>query len=227
MKDLTVIFLTANEVPEEWRKYHRKVLLEAVGDYSLITVSRKPVEGMGKNIIDNYPKSYLNIYRHMLIAAKEATTDYVAVAEDDTLYPKEHFDFFRPEKDTFAYNQNRFALFTWGEAIYSMRNRKSNCSLIAPRELLIEALEERFKKFPGDTMPKEYVGELGREKIDKWLGVTVRKSVEVYSDVSIIQINHEAATEERQKRKRKSLGQVRAYDIPYWGKAEDLRKNFK
>jgi len=163
----------------------------------------------------------------MLRAAKVATTSFVAIAEDDTLYPKEHFNFYRPEKNTFAYNQNRWALFTWGKPTYSWRNRKSNCSLIAPRELMIEALEERFAKYPGDTMPPQYVGELGRERVDRWLGVTIRKSVEVYSEVSIIQINHDDATEDRQKRYRKALGPMKAYDIPFWGKAEDLIKNYK
>lgn len=163
----------------------------------------------------------------MLRGAKIATTDYVAVAEDDVLYPKEHFDFYRPARDTFAYNQSRWALFAWGESTYSWRNRKSNCSLIAPRELMIEALEERFAKYPGDTMRPEHVGELGRERVDRWLGVTVRKSVEAFSEIPVIQINHASATEDRQRRQRKKLGPIKAYDIPFWGRAADVIKNYK
>lgn len=226
MQDLTVIYLTANQIPELFAEYQRKILLEAIGDALLISISRKPLD-FGINLLDADKQGYINIYHQMLRGAKLATTDYVAVAEDDTLYPKEHFTFYRPEKDTFAYNQNRFALFTWGIPTYSWRNRKSNCSLIAPRKLMIEALEERFAKYPGDTMPKEWIGELGRARVDKWLGVTVRKSTEVYSEVSIIQINHDDATEDRQKRHRKALGPMKAYDMPFWGKAEDLIKNYK
>jgi hypothetical protein len=226
MKDLTVLFITANEVPSSFAKIQLQHLMTATGDYPLITISRQPMN-LGENILDTYPKSYLNIYRQMLVGAKHATTDYVAIAEDDVFYCPEHFNFYRPAPDTFAYNQNRFALFTWGEPIYSMRNRKSNCSLIAPRELMIEALEERFAKYPGDSMPAQYTGELGRKKLEHNLGVTERRSVEVYSGVSIIQFNHQAATEGIQVTRKKRLGQIKAYDIPHWGKASDLVKEYK
>lgn len=223
--DITILYLTVNKIPEDFAKYQRGVLMEAIGNYPLISISRQPMN-FGKNLLDTDKQSYENIYRQMLRGAKEATTDYIAIAEDDVLYPKEHFSFFRPPLDTFAYNQNRFALFTWGEPIYNWRNRKSNCTLIAPRKLMIEALEERFAKYP-NGMPPEYVGELGRERVDKWLGVTIRKSVEVYSSISVIQFNHDEATEDRQKRHRKSLGPIKAYDMPHWGRAEDLVSKYK
>ncbi|MCX6702771.1 MAG: hypothetical protein NTW60_02800 [Candidatus Wolfebacteria bacterium] len=226
MQDLTVIYLTASQIPELFAEYQRKILLEAIGDTPLISISRKPL-GFGVNLLDTDKQGYINIYHQMLRGAKIATTEYVAIAEDDVFYPQEHFAFYRPEKDTFAYNQNRFALFTWGVPTYSWRNRKSNCSLIAPRELMIEALEERFKKYPGDTMRKEHIGELGRANVDRWLGVTIRKSIEVYSETSIIQINHENATEDRQARRRKKLGPIKAYDIPFWGKADELMKHYQ
>ena len=145
MQDLTVIYLTASEINENFAEYQRRVLVDAIGDYPLISISRKPLD-FGQNILDNGERGYSNIYRQMLRAAKVATTPFIATAEDDTLYPKEHYNFYRPEKDTFAYNNSRWALFTWGVPTYSWRNRKSNCSLIAPRELTIEALEERFEK---------------------------------------------------------------------------------
>jgi hypothetical protein len=226
MQDLTIIYLTLNEVPESFAQFQRKVLLDAVGDTPIISVSRKPID-LGMNLLDTNKKSYINIYRQMLRAAKLATTEYVAVAEDDCLYPKEHYELRPHNKDTFLYNQNRWALFTWGVPTYSMRQRKSNCTLIAPIQLMIDALEERFAKYPLDTMPQSYVGELGREMVEKGLGVTPRRSVEVFSEVSVIQINHDNATEDRQKRHRKSLGQIKAYNIPHWGKASDLIINFK
>jgi hypothetical protein len=39
-KDLTVIFLTNNEVPEQWAKFHYDTLKKDIGDAELITVSR-------------------------------------------------------------------------------------------------------------------------------------------------------------------------------------------
>jgi hypothetical protein len=221
-KDLTIIYLTASQIPDTFAEYARNVLLEAIGDSPLISVSRKPLD-FGKNLIDSEQKSLSNIYWQMLRAAKLAETEYVATAEDDTLYHKYHFDW-RPESDEFYYDQNRFALFTWGTPMYHWRNRKSNCSLIAPRKLLIEALEERFAKWPQGT-PENITGEVGRGMVEKNLGITSRKSKEVFSKVSLIQVNHEYGSEDRQKTHRKSYGPIRAYDIPHWGKAKDLLNN--
>src|SRR3990167_7685251 len=195
MKDLTILYITANKIPENFAEYQRKVLLEAIGDYPLVSISRNPLD-FGKNLIDTAEISASNIYRIILRGAKEAETEYIAIAEDDTLYPKEHFDFYRPEKDTFAYNQNRFSLFTWGVPTYSWRNRKTNATLIAPRELAIEALEERFAKYP-DPIPEKIVGELGRPMVERNLGVMLRNSIEVFSETSVIQVNHDAGLDDR------------------------------
>lgn len=209
--DLTLMHITCGEAPESFAAVQRANL----PDCKVITVSRKP----GADLFDDAPKSYENIYRQMLRAAKMATTPYVAQVEDDVLYSREHFTF-RPPLDTFAHNMHRWALFTWNP-IYSWRNRVSNCALIAPRLLLIEALEERFAKHP-NGWPPQYAGELGRPMVEKGLGVTPRKSVQFWSEVGIVQINHDNASEDRQKRHRKALGPVKAHDIYYWRKAEEV-----
>lgn len=203
-----MLFITAGKRPEKWVEFHTEVLEQL--PYPMITM--RDEDKLGEEMI----------YKRMLEGAKNAMTPFVAVIEDDVLYPPEHF-YYRPEPDTFAYNQHRWALFTWGEPTYSWRNRKSNCSLIAPRELLIEALEERFTKHPTDW---PWVGELGRDNVEKKLGVTLRKSVEWHSKIAVVQINHDDATEDRQQRHRKELGPMKAYDIPYWGKASDLIKRY-
>lgn len=217
--------MTLNKTPKEFARFQRELLVKAAGNYPIISISREPID-LGINLIDTEEPSYINIYRQMLRGAKQATTPYIAVAEDDVLYTSEHFNFYRPRLDTFAYNQNRFALFTWGEPLFSWRNRKSNCSLIAPRELLIEALEERFAKH-GDQWPEGFVGELGRNRVEKALGVTVRKSVEVFSEISLVQFNHRNGTEKVQQSRKKAHGPIKAYSIPVWGMAHFLKNKYK
>jgi hypothetical protein len=222
--DITIIMLTANRVPKKWAEYHKEILLEAAGGSPIITISREPLN-WGTNLLDTEPYTISNIYFQLLRGAKAATTNYIGVAEDDTLYPKEHFEF-RPPTDTFAYNMNRFGVFRWSRRpTYFWKDRFSNSTLIAPRKLTIEALEERFAKYPDGT-PSHFTGELGRQNIEDKLGVTRRKATWFSTEISIVRIDHELGIDRLSRTHRKGMGILRAYDIPYWNKAEDLVKRF-
>jgi len=222
--DLTVVFLTNNELPESWMAYHKGVLLDALDGASLITISRKPLD-FGINILQTETKSPSNVYKQLLRGAKLATTKYIAMVEDDTLYNKEHFSF-RPKKHRIAYNMNHWSLFTWGEPTYNWRNRKGNYSMIGEREFIIECLEERFAKYPQGT-PDKITGEIGRDMVEHNMGITVRNAEEFFTTISIINFNHDVvAMDETQRNHRKRMGLIRCYDIPFWGRSEELVKKF-
>ena len=235
MEDITCLFLTVNKVP--WEKFHQKVLLEAIEGLPLITISRVPMNLPGIQLRQSDEQKHDKIYKMMLQGAKIAKTPYMAMVEDDMLYSKDHFTL-RPPLDTFGYNWNRWSLFTFGEPTYSFKKRYCNGCSILPRLEMIAALEERFAKWP--EVPHYLNGELGFEKVERNLGVTVRKSVEMYSKTPVVQIHHTYGTpgygkrtlnpndtvdlKDRQTRKR--MGMVRAYDIPFWGRSEELVKHF-
>ena len=163
MNDISVVYYSANTIPDKFYQHTKDALLKAIGDTPLISVSQKPMD-LGKNIcIGEIGQSVLNIYRQLLIGAKEATTKYIATAEDDTLYSESHFKY-RPTEGVFAYNENRWSIFTWSKPpIFSNKNRLTLNVMIAERDLLIEALEERFKKYPDESDPRiKYWGEFGR-----------------------------------------------------------------
>ncbi len=226
MTDLTIIYLTANLLPEHWANYQRSVLFEAIGEYPLITVTREPIQMPGEIIIDDGVKSHLNMYKQMLKAAKLAETPYIAAAEDDVLYHKSHFSDFRPPLDAFAYDMHRFRLFTWQEEPwFNWTNRISNCVGILPRELFIEAWEERLAKFPGDSMPIHRVSEVGRNNQEEWMGVTLRKRADYFAEFATIHLNHLSGTDSTETRK--AMGPIRAIEIPYWGRVERILKEFQ
>jgi len=220
MNDITIIFLTLNKVPEKWAKYHRQVLTEAIGDTPIITISKKPLD-WGTNLIQK-SEGHANIYRQILRGAKLAKTPYIAIAEDDTLYPKAHFITYRPPMDTFTYNMSRWGIFTWGEPTYFLKPSMANSSMIAPRDLTIEALEERFKK----GVPDEKCGELGKEKVERGLGVTTRKISSFYTVDPVLCFSHDFAFDRLERTHRKRMWWIRVYDIPHWGKASDIVKKF-
>ena len=222
--ELTIIFLTANKVPKAWAQFHKEKLLEAAAGKPIITISQEPLD-WGINVLQTEPYGISNVYVQMLKGARLAKTNYIGIAEDDALYPKEHFTF-RPPLDTFAYNQNKFGLFTWGTPTYYWKDRMKNSTLIAPRKLTIDALEERFARYPKGSEHPHMTGELGRSNIEHNLGVTVRKSMWFSTEISVINIDHEFGIDHLGKTHRKAMGILRAYDIPYWGKAEDIVKKF-
>lgn len=228
MGDLTIIFITANEMPPNWTTHQINVLVEAANGLQIISISRKPMN-LGVNIIDNEPKkSYWNIYMQLLAGAIVAKTKYVAMAEDDVLYTKEHFSEFRPADDEVSYDRSRWSLFAWeSPPMYCLRNRISNCSLIAPRDYLIEALTERKNKHPNGFYNDALVGEVGRKMVEKNLGVSQRNMSEWYCTNPIVQLNHINGTDDRQKTKWKKHGQIKAWDIPFWGKAKEIVKIYE
>jgi hypothetical protein len=217
MNDLTVLFLTVNKVPENWAKYHRKVLEEAIGDTPIITISKKPTD-WGINLIQNEEPSVPNIYKQILRGCKFATTPYIAIAEDDTLYPACHFTF-RPPPETYAFEGHRWGLFTWGTPTFYWSDRISNGAMIAPRETVIKALEERFDKYPENN-----IGELGKEK-----GTTINRhtSMTYYSDYAMIYLSHKDGLDPLEGSRRKAMGKCQAYEIPYWGHALEVASKFK
>lgn len=186
----------------------------------------------GTNIcVGDIGRSHLNIYRQILIGTKAATTKYVAMAEDDILYSYEHFHYHLPQRDRFAYDMNKWSIFTWSKPpVFSFRTkRKVVNNLIAKRDMLIDAMEERFRRFDELlTQGKKeeeiisYWGDPGRYEAN--LGVKIRETEEFYSDMPSIVFSHPEAFGYLSRGTRKRLGDLKAIELPYWGRAEDILK---
>lgn len=247
--NLTVIYYTCNHL-EDTNPYFlentEKQLVKAIDDLPMVIVAHREdsfkwftenrKRGETTNIIvGNIGRSHLNIYRQILIGAKASTTKYVAMAEDDIFYSYEHFHSKVPDKELFLYDMNKLSLFTWtNPPLYSFRhNRMVINQLIAPRELLIESLEERFKrveelKSQGKREEDiiKYWGDMGR--YENLLGVTVRPTdTFMCTNPSIVFTHENAFGYEFNHGSRKRLGDLRIIEVPQWGRAEDMLKLYK
>ena len=234
--DLTIIYYTSN-----WLDTHnphflantKKYLLKAIGDLPLIIVSQKPTffgENSTNLCVGEIGRSHLNIYRQILWGSKVAKTQWVAMAEDDILYSYDHFHTYLPEKDRFAFDMSKWSIFTWtNPPLFSFRNnRRVVNSLIAKKQMLVEAMEERFDKFKGvkdEDIPISHWGDPGR--YEDILGVTVRESEEFYTSYPNIVFTHPEAFGYLNHGTHKKLGDIRAIEIPYWGRAEDILKLYQ
>ena len=188
---LSVIYYTSNYLEEKnpyFLKNTKKQLIKAIDDLPLVVVSQKHLgfddilfEKKGvptlEYCIGDIGKSHTNIYLQILEGARLAKTPFVAMAEDDILYSWEHYHSRLPKRDdVFLYDMNRLSILTWNKPpLYSYRYKRTVVNqLIAPRQMLIDALEERFALLKNDpNLPLKYWGDPGR--YEDILGITRRK----------------------------------------------------
>lgn len=140
-RSLTILYYTANVIAKGIEYSVLRSIRKS--GYPIVSVSQIPMD-LGKNIVVPKERSLVNIYRQVLIGAREAKTEYVALCEDDCLYVPEHFRY-RP-KAPFGYNLNRWCLhLDVNEPVFSYRKRPVLSQCIAHRETLVKCLEERFR----------------------------------------------------------------------------------
>lgn len=240
MTDLSIIYYTSNHLDTTnpyFLENTKKQLLKAADGLPIVIVSQKPTmfgENSTNVCVGDIGRSHLNIYRQILAGCKAAKTAFVAMAEDDILYSWEHFhsDDYLPKGDVFMYDMNKLSLFTWTKPpLFSFRhNRKVVNQLIAPRQMLIDAMEERFTRLEvlkSQGVPEEKIiknwGDPGR--YENLLGVTVRATDDFMCTCPSIVFSHEYAYGyEFNQGKKKRLGDLRIIEVPYWGRAEDCLK---
>lgn len=240
MNNLTIIYYTSNRLDKVNPYFLRKTreqLLRAVGDFPIVIVSQKPMI-FGKNSINvnmgDIGRSHLNIYRQILEGCKAATTEFVAMAEDDILYSYEHFHSELPVGDVFLYDMNKVSLFTWIKPpLFSFRHDRMVVNqLIAPRLMLIEALEERFERVKyliekADQREEKVIrlfGDPGR--YERQLGVTERRTDTFMCTCPSIVYSHEEAFGFLNQGKKKRLGDLRILEVQGWPRADELVKWF-
>ena len=233
-KDLTIVYYTSNQLDTDnpyFLENTKKQLLKAIDDFPMVIVSHKPTM-FGENTLNinlgDIGRSHLNLYRQILIGAKAAKTKYVACAEDDILYSYQHFHAELPKSSYFLYDMCKWSMFTWIKPYqFTYRDRYVVNQLIAERDMLVEALEERFERVEtlkrrGKTESEiiKYWGDPGR--YEKFLGVKERPVAHFFSTVPSIVFSHADAFGYLNHGKHKRLGNPRAFEIPVWGTADKI-----
>ncbi len=221
MSDLTIIMCTPNRVPERWAEYHRERLIESARGAPIIAISAKPLSWPDLNLIQT-DYGLLNLYRQVLRGAKAATTEWIAMADDDTLYPSEHFAY-RPPEPGFWYNLNRWHIFTWGDPFYFYKPLPGGGLMIATREMVVRALEARFR-LP-EPLPHSLLHELGvREEARQYDGGAWRGWA---SEDPVVSFYHEASVDRACQNHTKRVWPLQTTRLPVWGKAASLRERFR
>ena len=222
---LTIVYYTGHSPNEVLTESVRKQLLIAADGLPIISVTQKPI-AFGENYcLGNLGFSNLSRVKQTIFGIRKARTKYIGLAEDDVFYSPDHFHVYRPVEDTIAFNLLTWSLYTWvvKEPFYSIRLRRTNTSLIAPRDLLLDALEERLHLIETEkVLNPRLFSEPGRYERNTKL--KNRKTITFMSHIPNVAITHEGALAYANLGKRKRHGRIRAFDIPYWGHAKDMLK---
>ena len=245
MESVSIIYYTSNYLDDHnpyFLANTRRQLERAIADKPLIVVSQKPVQWarMTENVVvGDIGRSHLNIYWQILQGAKKATTKWVAMAEDDILYSEPHFNFWNFVKqefmddDYFLYDMNKVSIFTWEkQQMFSFRSKRMVVNqLVAKRDMLIEAMEERFaklielRKVWEERKILKFWGDPGR--YEDGLGVTIRPTYQYYSWIPSIVFSHEEALGFLTQGKKKRQGDLRIIELADWGTADSIMKLYK
>jgi glycosyltransferase involved in cell wall biosynthesis len=196
MTDITLLYYTANRIPEPFAEKVRDHLLNAAHGKPIISISQKPID-FGKNICVAIEPSRRGIYVQMLVGAMACNTKYVALCEDDCLYVPEHFEY--EPKNGFAYNMNQWHL---RGNVYFYRGHMAAWVCIAPTELLIKNTQKRLLEHPGNEDIKM---KIPRETFQ--------------TEIPVITIRHKNSLDGVPSIPNKYK---RMPEIPYWGGASEL-----
>ena len=216
--DLTVILLTLNKPPKHWQQFHKKNLLEAIGDRPLIIVSKEKIDWNRPNtqyLYQEEPAEDINlrlhnIYSQLYRAVQLVKTPYLATVDDDCLYPAEHFNIYRPPLNKFGFNFCRWAINEWvreNSFYYHMPNT-DNPLLIAPTQKLLDCMKD-ITFFNG-------------KNTGFWSDCIV-----FYTNTPIVCLHHVRGLMGEQIKRWRLPWPVRALSLPKWGLASEIIKELR
>lgn len=219
--ELTILYYTHNRENQEFENKIIQNLVKQAGDIPIISVSQKPID-LGKNIyIGDVGCSYLNEWRQILIGAKEAKTRFVALAESDVLYPPDYFSFIPTEDGIFRYD-NVWILYKDTKMGHSFRRKKyTEGAQICSRDYLINKLEEHL-----EGQPEWFDGRMTiRDKNGK-RKLNLRKMPFKFFNGKNSCVSFKTGDGVRKYTETLKGGEYRKMSLPYWGNADELRKEY-
>lgn len=212
--DATIIYYTSNRERDDFEERIKTKLLENCGDLPIISISHKPID-LGKNIcVGDVGVSGFNMFRQVQIACEHATTKFVISAEADCLYPPDYFSFL-PERDDICYRDSNLYVLRYKYKYFGKKTGATHAQIVG-REYYLKILNELFRDeddwcVEQKNFPKE---RRGQEDVFDY--------VEPYkTENPVVQIKTS-----RSMRWHTSCGRTPIYEIPYWGKSEDLLKEY-
>ena len=218
-----IVYYTDNQAEERFFIANRKILNDT--GLPIVSVSQYPID-FGENIVMDLSRSNISMFKQILTGLKTSTADIVFLCEHDILYDKSHFDFMPVDKNTFYYNQNRWAVdIHTGKAIFYKTRCPSH--LVAYRKTLIKYYTKRLEMIEKDGFKSKigYAPPMGMEKN----GWRAKKYMSERPNVDIRHNNNltpNRFNKEEFISRMAAVGWKEADEIPHWGKTKGRFEDF-
>jgi hypothetical protein len=245
MKDrITVLYLTDNKLDSVVDKVCQYYLLDATNGKKLITVSQQPMS-LGDNVcVGEIGRNGLSIDLQIKAGLAKVDTEFVAIAEHDCLYTREHFNWIPPDSEYFYYNKNNWLLQYSNVAhpeydgMFSFKRRKVQSQLVVSADKLREATDQKIEILSDPSVQHVWeertrLGEPGTNDLSRSLRVfnnvkTFNKWVQLRyyiirhqakyfkTELPNIDIRHGGNLTGQRR------GGHRRWKLPYWGTMSDI-----
>jgi glycosyltransferase involved in cell wall biosynthesis len=220
-----VVYYTDNRLDETIMCAVQKQIKNSF-DGEIISASLRPID-FGENIVLNLERGYDTMFKQILAALEKSTADVVYFCEHDVLYPKGYFSFIPPDPTRIYYNKNVWQVRTSDGFAVSF-DAKRLSQLVAYRDVLIEHYKKRIELVakvgfsrrmgfePGSHGRPERVDDLGSEY---WECVSPAIDLKHGKNATDARWSPSEFRSQRSCRNWKE-----SYEIPYWGKTENIIK---
>ena len=198
----TIIYYTSCREKESFENKVRENILKIKGDLPIISVSQKPID-FGKNIcVGDIGQNYVNAFKQCLIGCKAATTPFVAMTEDDSLYPTTgYFDFQPTDLNTIYSYDNVWLMWDRKQRTRFYKHGTTCGSIVLGREFYISLLKDGPPNFFNPELKWEFFHG------DPIINIKTRNGISFGTTLT------------KGVRPKKSF--------PYWGTVEDIKKNYE
>ena len=172
---------------------------------------------VGSGGVGDVGTSGFNFCRQLQMVIELATVDYVVSCEADCLYSPDYFTFIPPDLGAVYRNDHNFVIPY--KRNYFLTKKSQTAFQVSGRDFLLARLNYLLRGQPQwNTEMRNFPKEIGEEFLDR---EGQRKEPTFRTEYGCLTIKTGDAM-----RKHTSSGSTRIYELPYWGRAEDIRNKF-
>lgn len=211
----TILYYTSNREGENFEGRIRENILRHNPGLPIVSISQKPIDFGHNIVVGDVGASGFNMFRQVLLGLEVVNTPFVISAEADCLYPPDYWEWL-PPKDNVCYRDNHLYYLPRNRNYFFEKKEGATHAQVIGTKFYKETLEKLFEGAPTWSVEEKNFPKERHRRED------VVRHVERYKTKNpVVQIKTH-----RSMRHYTNSERIPVYELPYWGKAEDFRKQY-